>query len=286
MDSQPTATEDNPEEPSLDSPKNRLRIRRPGLRTVLAIFVIMFLLYRVGNLQTQVDDMTAEQAENSLFIKKLQTQVDDMTQGQSAKSLFKEPENLQGFISEISKSIVNITCGASSGTGFAYELTGLEPGYETFVVTNHHVIEDCVDDAEQLAVTYDGANRKETSSMLFAWDEKNDLALLQISVQLPALIDAEDYAEPGWWTMAIGNPSDSEYFLYNATTFGQIVGLVDKRWNYTSAVINPGNSGGPLVNSEGKLIGINTLALANQEEGIWNIAVDAIVLCEEVVECD
>ena len=193
---------------------------------------------------------------------------------------------MESFISEVSKSIVDITCGNSSGTGFAYDLKGLDPGYETFVVTNHHVIEDCIDNEDELAVTYGGASRTDTKSNLFAWDVENDLALLQIAVKLPALTDAEDYAEPGWWTMAIGNPSDSEFFLYNATTFGHIVGLVDKRWNYTSAVINPGNSGGPLVNSEGKLIGINTLALANQEEGIWNIAVDAIVLCEEVVECD
>jgi S1-C subfamily serine protease len=241
--------------------------RRPKVRTLLAVFVVLFLLYRIGNLQTQIDDMAAKQATTSLFA---------------------EPADLQGFVNDISKSIVDITCGAGGGTGFAYERTGLKPGYrfETFIVTNHHVIDECIDDESLLSVTYDGVDRAATESMLFAWDEKNDLALLQIAAELPTLKDSEDYAEQGWWTMAIGNPSTDEGVLYNATTFGHIVGLENKYWNYTSAVVNPGNSGGPLVNSEGELIGINTFHVANQKEGIWNIAVDAIVLCEEVVKCD
>jgi S1-C subfamily serine protease len=208
----------------------------------------------------------------------------------SVVSLYQEPADLQAFILKISASIVDVYCGVSGGTGFAYALEGLDEGFETFVITNHHVIEDCTDNAEGLLVTYGGDNAVETDSELWNWDEKNDLALLQIKASLPTLSDATDFAEPGWWTMAIGNPGtvvkDEGGMLYNATTFGRIIGVEDKKYNYTSAQINHGNSGGPLVNSRGELIGINTLVFANQDQGIWNVAMDSALLCVEVRECD
>jgi S1-C subfamily serine protease len=199
--------------------------------------------------------------------------------------LFDEPSNLGGFVATVAESIVTVHC-EGNGTGFAYNLEGLDAGYKTFIVTNHHVIEDCIDDESKLSVTYGGDKKIPTKSELFAWDEENDLALLQISASLPVLYDAENYAQPGEWTMAIGNPGPNGAILYNATTFGRIVAVEDKYWNYTSAVINPGNSGGPLVNSLGELIGVNTLHQVSEDYGIWNYAVDAIQLCEKVVECD
>jgi S1-C subfamily serine protease len=205
-------------------------------------------------------------------------------------NLYNEPADLKAFISKISASIVDVYCGKSGGTGFAYELEGLDEGFETYIVTNHHVLEDCIENSEDLLVTYDGDNAVETDSKLVNWDEDNDLALLQIKASLPVLDDAIEFAKAGWWTMAIGNPGtvvkDGGGMLYNATTFGRIIGVEDEKYNYTSAQINHGNSGGPLVNSRGELIGINTLAYANQDEGIWNVAMDSELLCVEVLKCD
>jgi S1-C subfamily serine protease len=186
---------------------------------------------------------------------------------------------------------VDIYCGKSGGTGFAYELEGLDEGFETFVVTNHHVVENCTDNAEELSVTYGGDNAVETESELLNWDIENDLALLQVKAVIPVLSDTTTKpAAAGWWTMAIGNPGtvvkDEGGLLYNATTFGRIIGVEDEKFNYTSAQINHGNSGGPLVNSRGELIGVNTLGYANQDEGIWNVAMDIELLCVEVLKCD
>jgi S1-C subfamily serine protease len=242
----------------------RRKLRRPRVRVVLTFLLVFFLFYRIGDVQSQIEELAI---------------------GQESVSLYDAPSDLEGFISTISESIVTIYCGEGMGTGFAYDLEGPEDGYQTFVVTNHHVIEDCVEDESQLSVTYGGAKNVKTESMLFNWDEENDLALLQIAAVLPKLADATYFASPGEWTMAIGNPGPGEEVLHNATTFGQIVAVENKFWNYTSAVVNPGNSGGPLVNSFGELIGVNTLHTVSGDEGIWNWAVDAVVLCKEIVKC-
>jgi putative serine protease PepD len=215
---------------------------------------------------------------------------DGLNNADQKVNLYSEPADLEDFISKISASIVDVTCGDGGGTGFAYDLDGMEAGYKTFVVTNHHVIEECIDDSESLSVTYGGEEAIETGSQLFDWDEENDLALLQIEASLPALSDATIFAAPGWWTMAIGNPGtvvkEEGGVLYDATTFGRIIGVEDEKYNYTSAQINHGNSGGPLVNSRGELIGVNTYGFANQDEGIWNVAMDMEMLCVEVIKCD
>jgi S1-C subfamily serine protease len=241
--------------------------------TLLLVAVLLIgalignLLSRVGKLEDAPDPTTLRLSEKP-----------------TTQSMFEEPSDLESFIAKIGESVVTIYCNGN-GTGFAYDLEGLETGYETFIVTNHHVIEDCIENESELSVTYGGDKRLKTKAKLYSWDAENDLALLQIGTFLPGLKDAENYAQPGEWTMAIGSPGPNGVILHNATTFGRIVALENDYWNYTSAVINPGNSGGPLVNSRGELIGINSLSTVSGSYGIWNWAVDAMILCKKVVDC-
>ena len=216
----------------------------------------------------------------------LQIQLDDIDGVDDVASLYREPGDLRGFINEVSKSIVDIVCGDGGGTGFAYELGGMDSGFKTFVVTNYHVVDQCIEEDAELSVTQGGEKEVPTTSELYGWDEKNDLALIQIADELPTLKDAAYFAKPGWWTMAIGNPATESGVLFNATSFGHIVGVEDDYFNYTSAVINRGNSGGPLVNSRGELVGINTEVRRSYADGFWNIAVDSFVLCEEIIKCE
>jgi S1-C subfamily serine protease len=199
------------------------------------------------------------------------------------------PADLESLIGEAEQSIVVILC-EGTGTGFAYDLEVEEPGYGSVIVTNHHVIEDCVNDPSEIEIYTYEEFEKPAEFRIRGVDEDNDLALIEIVEELPLLKASDFYAQRGWWSMAIGNPVDTDFEepirLDNSTTFGEISFVLNDYWNYTSATINGGNSGGPLLNNRGQVIGINTLASASTEGGVWNIAVDSDALCEELVECD
>ena len=205
--------------------------------------------------------------------------------------LFQPPKDLPSFIATVEESVVAIECESNEdgiwnyGSGFVLDAAAETSGFESVIVTNHHVIEDCIDSENELVVLT-GADQSGTPrAVLLRWDEKNDLAIIEIDEDITGLTGAETYGERGWWTMAMGSPlgpDSDQSVLYNSTTFGYISYVLNDYWNYTSATVNGGNSGGPLVNSRGELIGINTQAGASTEGGVWNIAVDSAILCEKI----
>ncbi len=206
----------------------------------------------------------------------------------SDADLFAPPKDLSALISKVEQSVVLVECGDGVGTGFSSNAKIDTADYQSVIVTNHHVIKDCIENPSEISVRTGPKHEGRPRVVLTKWDEENDIAILEIDEFLPFLKDAEFYAERGWWTMAMGNPYDSDFdaVLKNSTTFGYINYVLDEYWNYTSATINGGNSGGPLVNSRGELIGINTLGGASTESGVWNIAIDSSVQCKKLYECE
>lgn len=141
-----------------------------------------------------------------------------------------------------------------SGSGFLITTDG-------YVVTNQHVI----DEAEKIGVIlFDGT---EYDADLIGYDINTDVAVLKIDEsELAALpIGDSDAVRVGEYVLAIGNPLDSTE-LYGSVTFG-IISAVSRSMNIegftndylqTDAAINPGNSGGPLIDMNGRVIGMNS----------------------------
>ncbi len=135
-----------------------------------------------------------------------------------------------------------------------------EDGY---IVTNNHVI----DGADDINVTL--SNQKSFKAKLVATDPSSDLAIIKIEAKgLPFLLYGNsDEVQVGQWVLAVGYPLTLE-----ATVTAGIVSAkgrtldINRRQSkspiesfiQTDAAVNPGNSGGPLINTEGKLIGINS----------------------------
>lgn len=143
----------------------------------------------------------------------------------------------------------------SLGSGFIIDEGGL-------IVTNNHVVED----ADRIRVILkDGL---EFDAEVKGRDPNTDLALIEIKANnnLPKIeLGDSDSLQIGEWVVAIGNP----FGLGHTVTAGIISakGRVIGSGPYddflqTDASINPGNSGGPLIDMNGKVVGINTAIVA------------------------
>ena len=217
------------------------------------------------------------------------TTTDASSSADADADLFRGPDDLPAVIDEVRRSVVDVACGDGGGTGFAMDIEVEDPSgpYTTVIVTNHHVIDECLDDAAPLVIVVGDELVEATNARIRNTDSDIDLALIEIDLEVAAIKVADTFAEPGWWSMVIGNPYDPDFeeILYNFVSIGHIGYVLDETWNYTTATINKGNSGGPLVNARGELIGITTYASASTEEGVWNIAVDSAALCETLIDC-
>ena len=140
------------------------------------------------------------------------------------------------------------------------------------ILTNAHVV-DRVDD-----VTVTLANGTVCDGKVLGTDVVTDLAIVKINEltnsSFAPLGNSEDL-EVGDWAIALGTP----YGLEKTVTLGIVsslhrdinsLGFSDKRLDLiqTDAAINPGNSGGPLINSNGEVIGINTLVRSGPGAGL------------------
>jgi Do/DeqQ family serine protease len=146
----------------------------------------------------------------------------------------------------------------SQGSGFIVRSDG-------YIYTNNHVIQG----ADKIKVKLkDG--RTFDAQIVGIPDEKTDVAVVKINAKdLPFVeIGDSDAIRPGEWTLAIGAPFNLDY----SVTVGVLSGKVRDRlgatfyeeYLQTQATINPGNSGGPLLDIDGKVIGINTLIKTRQ----------------------
>lgn len=152
------------------------------------------------------------------------------------------------------------------GSGFIVS----EDGY---IITNQHVI----DGADEIEVSING--KEEAVKAEVAWSDFSlDLAILKVDASkldeelTPLEMGDSEKIRPGDWAIAIGNPLGFEHTV----TVGVISALgrpiqipTEDRQVRTyqnliqlDAAINPGNSGGPLLNNQGKVIGINTAVSA------------------------
>jgi serine protease Do len=170
------------------------------------------------------------------------------------------------IIAEAEPAIVAITVDDGPGSGNGGAGTGFVITPDGYVVTNNHVAEG----ASRIQVAFSNGDTK--SANVVGTDPSTDLAVLKVDATgLPAVqLGDSDTAQVGDGVVAIGNALALEGGL--SVTRGIISGTnrtVDTNAGaslvgmlQTDAAINPGNSGGPLLDANGKVIGINT-AIAN-----------------------
>lgn len=180
--------------------------------------------------------------------------------------------------------------GESLGSGFIVDQKGL-------IATNFHLVSSSEPRRSIFqrgpeagaqtklvnSVTVTLHDGRQLSASIKGYDEATDIALLEVKpsgAPLPvAEIGDSDSLRVGEWVIAIGNPLGLDHTVTlgivsakGRTGFG---GQFDD-FLQTDAAINPGNSGGPLVNAQGKIVGINTLVLERTQGLSFSIPINTL----------
>ena len=160
--------------------------------------------------------------------------------------------DMANAIDRVHRSLVHISNGRGAGAGTIWHSDGL-------IVTNAHVVHGRHD----LKVSLPDGRR--LPARLLAADPDRDLAALSVdATDLPTIeIGDSRQVRPGQWVMAVGHP----WGIQGSVTSGVVIGSGDalpemrpgRDWIALSLHMRPGHSGGPLVDSQARLIGINTM---------------------------
>jgi Do/DeqQ family serine protease len=149
----------------------------------------------------------------------------------------------------------------ASGSGVIVDPNG-------YILTNNHVIEN----AHEITVRLSDA-RKFTARLIGS-DPKTDLAVLKVDAPGPlpaAELGDSDALRVGQWAIAIGHPFGLDRTvtvgIVSATARTRVGVATYENFIQTDASINPGNSGGPLLNLDGRVVGVNT-AIVSAGQGI------------------
>ncbi len=222
------------------------------------------------NLQTQITDnqIQIQSSINTLTDTLAQTKTDLNTQLSQVKASVSS--DFSGIISDAIGSVVSIKTDVAQGSGFIISSDGL-------VVTNTHVLYNA---HYAKVLTYDD---RLIDAKLIGYDKEIDVAVLKIQGTYSYLqFGNSDDVKIGEKVIALGNPLGLSFTategIVSATNRP---GDTDKTsYIQTDVSLNPGNSGGPLIDKQGKVIGINNFKISGSE-GIGfaleaDIAVDTI----------
>jgi S1-C subfamily serine protease len=176
-----------------------------------------------------------------------------------------------GVAERMAPSVVSIRISADNGSGVAAQ--GAGSGFviapDGFIVTNHHVVEKA---GHVVVVFTDG---RELAARVVGTDASTDLALLRVPEGglVPVDIGRSENIRVGQLVIAIGNPlgfqstvSTGVVSALGRSLRGQSGRLIENVIQ-TDVALNPGNSGGPLVDSRGRVVGVNT-AMIRMAQGL------------------
>ncbi len=254
-----------------ESRRNR-RTRLNGVPLLIIVLVLvnaLVLSYFVGQanenvarLEVDLEAIEFQLSSATNEIARLRDSIAIQGQGNASRNL-----ELTLIYNNTRNSVVLIVVsgpgGDAQGSGFVYDMEGR-------IITNNHVVED----TDEIQVTFlDGTIVEAT---LVGTDPYSDMAVIDVDVPA-SLLSPVEFAPSsellvGEQVIALGNP----FGLENTMTAGIVSATgrqMDAPGRYaiidviqTDAAINPGNSGGPLLNSEGKVVGMNTAILSETQQ--------------------
>ena len=182
-------------------------------------------------------------------------------------------EAIADIVSRVKPAVVLIGQNGSHGAGVIWRKDGI-------VVTNRHVLR-----GDRADVVLDDGRR--VTGIVAARHPSQDLAIVKIAVDDLTAVEIGDSStvRPGQLAIAIGHPPG----LRSAATLGVVVaagqaatleGPQTGDWLQTDVTLRPGNSGGPLIDTDGAVIGINTMVNGRLSLSVPSATVERFVAGE------
>ena len=194
-----------------------------------------------------------------------------------------EPRDYEVIVKRLEESVVTLFCDGPDGQGmqgtaFAVNLEGYTDQGKTALFSNHHVVEDCVDQGK---LTIQNLNGDVFDVVLENYDVDNDLALLSAEIDMTYLDLASYPPSPGYWVMSYGSADGVE----GSISVGTVLNVTTDNDILVTAALSSGNSGGPLIDNEGNVFGVST-AVSTTELKQYNIVGSLDRMCAVILECD
>lgn len=254
-------------------------------------------------LTQQTTDLAASQAQAGGRLEELDVAMDavsdqvagieDVTsrQDDELRRIGSQTVDVAGVVSGALPSVVQVGLEREGdewiGSGSGFALQERDPQGRTWIVTNHHVIAWALEYEGLLTPSVSKGDTRATAEII-DYDADADLALLSVAWPGEAppglpLAAADDTPAAGQPAIAIGNPAS----LADHVTVG-IISSVDDTDIRTDAAINPGNSGGPLLDRDGRVVGVvkaRVARMGDRDVDTIGIAARASILCQSLDVC-
>ncbi|MBS3116585.1 trypsin-like peptidase domain-containing protein [Candidatus Woesearchaeota archaeon] len=246
---------------------------------------IQTLESNVGKVEKEINDINSELDRKESAIQSLTGELQEVkieSQQQVSElqdkisKLKAQNQDFSDVIEKAIPSVVSIRTDVGAGSGFIIEENG-------YTVTNYHVIENA---RAGTAITSDNERH---SIRIVGFNEKADIAVLDL--------DDGNFKKLSWGSsqrtqigesvIAVGNPGGLDFTVTKGIVSAFRKDAEGNDLIQIDVPINPGNSGGPLINSEGRVIGVNTKKIEGFEGVGFALASDYVEdIVQDLIDAD
>ncbi len=265
-----------------------MRKKRSGkiIRTVVIMAIIMititifFYLVKMYNNIEIVDNYMAETTKQST------------NNEQNVESLIEKSKSTADIIEDITKSVCGVSKLSNVGGAILSEASEAELGLGTGIIVsnNGYILSNSHVTGEKFSTCYVTIEDKNTYTGTVVWSDLGlDLSIIKINSNnlKAANIGKSKNVRVGEIVYAIGNPVG---FEFRRTVTSGIISALNRTVKLqedgkdiymsdliqTDATINPGNSGGPLINTDGEVIGVNSVKITSAEGIGFAVPIDVV----------